>query len=274
MSKPAMSLVPVTRRVSSLETADLDVVFQPIVDLETGIPFAHEALTRCKVPEFKSPLVLFERAEQEHCCGRLGRTVREVAFARCPDLPLFVNLHPQELNDQWLVRPDDPLVLHTQEVFLEITESAAIDYFDLCMSVLKEVRSRSGAHLVVDDLGAGYSNLKRIVDIEPDIVKLDIQLTRGIDKKPRQRILVKQVVALCAELGARVVAEGIETLDELHAMRDVGVHFGQGYFLAKPAYPVPAVNWPLLGSHQRLKSAAPAAASSSTSQHYRAAAAR
>ncbi len=229
--------------VADLTVADLDVVFQPIVDLQTGATFAQEALARCKWPEFKSPLVLFEQAEAERACGPLGRKIREVAFARCSEA-LFVNVHAHELSEGWLVRPDDPLFFHDQGVYLEITESAAFNYFGLCAGVLKEICSRGGVHLVVDDLGAGYSNLKRIVDLEPHIVKLDIALVRGIESSRRQRILVSQVVSLCAELGARVVAEGIETADELSAVIDTGAHFGQGYFFAKPAYPPPQSNWP------------------------------
>ncbi len=229
--------------VADLTVDDLDVVFQPIVDLQTGATFAYEALTRCKWPEFKSPLVLFERAEAEKACGPLGRKIREVAFGRCSEA-LFVNLHAHELSDGWLVRPDDPLFFHDRGVYLEITESAAFNYFGLCAGVLKEICSRGGAHLVVDDLGAGYSNLKRIVDLEPHMVKLDIALVRGIESNPRQRILVRQVVSLCAELGAKVVAEGIETEDQLAAVLDTGAHYGQGYLFAKPAYPIPPASWP------------------------------
>lgn len=230
--------------VHDLTTSDIDVVFQPIVDMHTGFPFAYEALTRCRWPEFKNPVVLFQQAEAERACGPLGRKVREVAFSRCPDAPLFVNLHPHELSDGWLVRPDDPLFFHDRAVFLEITESAAFSYFGLCAGVLKEICSRGGAYLVVDDLGAGHSNLKRIVDLEPHVVKLDIALIRGIEKNRRQQILVRQVVSLCEELGAKVVAEGIETEEELRALLDTGAHYGQGYLFAKPAFPIPASRWP------------------------------
>ena len=231
--------------VHDLTTRDIDVVFQPIVDLQLGSTFAYEALTRCKWPEFKNPLVLFQQAEAERACGPLGRKVREVAFERCADAPLFVNLHPHELSDGWLVRPDDPLFFHDRAVYLEITESAAFNYFGLCAGVLKEICSRGGAYLVVDDLGAGHSNLKRIVDLEPHVVKLDIALIRGIEKSRRQQILVRQVVSLCRELGAKAVAEGIETEDELRAVLDTGAHYGQGYLFAKPAYPIPSARWPL-----------------------------
>ena len=235
---------PTPASVRAITAKDLDVVFQPIVDLSTGVTYAYEALTRCKIEAFRNPEVLFEHAVMSRCCGQLGRAVREVAFDRVPDQPLFVNLHPHELNEAWLVRPDDPLFFHNHGVYLEITESAAFAYWDLCIGVLKEVCSRAGASLVVDDLGAGYSNLKRIVDLEPQVVKLDRALTQGIDENRRQQILVRQVVVLCVELGAKVVAEGIETQSELRALKDAGVHFGQGYYLAKPAFPIPAVHWP------------------------------
>lgn len=231
--------------VRDITTADLDVVFQPIVELGRGATFAYEALTRCKWPEFKNPMKLFEQAQEERCCGRLGRQVREVAFARCTDAPLFVNLHPHELDEGWLVRPDDPLFFHDRPVYLEITESAAFNYFSLVVGVLKEICSRGGAFLVVDDLGAGHSNLKRIIDLEPHVVKLDLALVRGIEKSKRQQTLVTHVVSLCHELGARVVAEGIETQDELKAVIDTGADYGQGYLFARPAFPIPKPLWPL-----------------------------
>lgn len=230
---------------STITAKDLDVVFQPIVDLKTGLTVAYEALTRCKIESLRDPVRLFDRANRERCVGQLGRSIREVAFERC-DAPMFVNIHPAELNEGWLVRPDDPIFFHERAVYLEITESAAFAYFELCLNVLRDISARAGGYLylVVDDLGAGYSNLKRVLDLEPRVVKLDLALVRGIDKSRRQQILVRQVVALCQELGADVVAEGIETLDELKAVRDAGAQMGQGYLLARPAYPIPKAYWP------------------------------
>lgn len=236
------------RSVRGITAADIDVVFQPIVDLATGKPFASEALVRSRWPEFKSPLHLFAVAEQERACGRLGRTIRDLAFTQAPDLPLFVNLHPQELSSRWLVRPDDPMNFHDQPVYLEVTEAAAFDHFDLVMGTLKEVSSRNGAFLVVDDFGAGYSSLKRVVELEPAVVKLDRELVQGLHESPRQRTLVEYVVRLCKALGARVVAEGIETVGELRAVREAGVDYGQGFLLARPGNPAPPVEWPLTPS--------------------------
>jgi len=244
----------VSPSVQDLTHSEMKVAFQPIVDVATGRTFAVEALARCQRPGLESPLVLFNRATDEQAQGRLGRLIRQVAFTACADLPLFVNVHPDELNEHWLIQPDDPLGFHEKPVFLEITEGAAFTHFDLCSKVLMELCARTGAYLVVDDFGAGYSNIQRILDLEPAVVKLDLALIRKIDEKPRQQAVVRHMVALCADLGCKVVAEGIETLDELLTIRDLGVHYAQGYFLARPAFSPPDVAWPAgLGGRRRSK---------------------
>ena len=144
MARPSQIPTPAqgTERRPSIRTlgpAQLPSVFQPIVDLHTGKVFANEALVRCKHPAFASPLGLFQHAVIEGTCGQLGRFIREGLFERCPPAAIFVNLHPHELQAPWLVRPDDPICFHEHPVYLEVTESATLDYFDLCKSVLKEV---------------------------------------------------------------------------------------------------------------------------------------
>lgn len=232
------------RSTVDLTSDDIDVVFQPLVDLRTGQVHAVEALARCKWDEYKRPEVLIARAVEEDSIGRVGRLIREVAFERCRDLPLFVNIDPNELSFRWLVRPDDPINFHDHNVFIEITEVAAFEHFGLCSSVLREVCSRSGAKLVIDDLGAGFSNLKRVVDLCPDVVKIDRAIVHGVDSNPRQRILFDHVVRMCKELGASVVAEGIETVAELQVVCEGGADYGQGYLLARPGFPIPESRWP------------------------------
>jgi EAL domain-containing protein (putative c-di-GMP-specific phosphodiesterase class I) len=231
--------------VRSLTDAEIGVAFQPIVDIATGRLFAHEALVRCTRAEYKAPPVLFEHAVREDACGRLGRKIRDVAFDTCGDVALFVNLHPEELSDRWLVRPDDPIGFHRRLVYLEITESATMEYLELCQSVLKELCVRTNAKLVIDDFGAGYSNLERLILLEPAIVKLDLALVRDIHRERRKQIVTRHMINLCNELGATVVAEGVETLDELKCVRDLGVDYAQGYLLARPSFPPPAHVWPL-----------------------------
>lgn len=222
-----------------IQTKHLSVVFQPIVRAVSGEVFAYEALVRCAVPEYANPMRLFERALRDGCVGRLGRTIRQVGVPLCAGVPVFLNLHPIELSERWLVQPDDPVFQHDAPVFLEITEAVPLEHFDLCRSVLREIRARADARLVVDDLGAGYSNLKYIADLEPAVVKLDRALVAAIDQQPRVQRLVHWLVRLCEDLGAEVVAEGVETQAELSCVRDQGVQLVQGYLLARPGFPLP-----------------------------------
>lgn len=223
---------------------DLSVVFQPILRMDDGALFAYEALCRCRVAEYSSPPELFHKAVESGTAGELGRMIREIAVPLSAGIPIFLNVHPDELKTGWLVRPDDPIFMHDHEVYLEVTESVPLTHFELCRSVLSEVRARGGVHLVVDDLGAGYSNLKRIADLEPKVVKLDRELIASIHESKRQCQLIAGVVKLCVDLGAVVVAEGIETGDEYAALRDTGVHYAQGYLFARPGFPMPDISWP------------------------------
>jgi EAL domain-containing protein (putative c-di-GMP-specific phosphodiesterase class I) len=218
-------------------------VFQPLVDLKTAKIFAYEALARTKAPEFDGPMALFAAAVAENLTGELGRLLRALALQGCEGHPLFLNVHPAELNEKWVVQPDDPIFQHSEDVYLEITEAVPLSHFRLCKDMLAEVRGR-GVHLVVDDLGAGYSNLKYIADLHPRVVKLDRDLIAGLTKDTLLYKLVSAIVRLCGELDSKVVAEGIETEAELEAVISAGARYGQGYFLARPAFPPPPINWP------------------------------
>ena len=225
-----------------LAVGELNVVYQPIIDLKKRTVFAYEALVRSTSPHFQGPPALFTEAIRSRYCGALGRAVRELTVERAPAAPLFVNIHPNEFDEGWLVQPDDPIFHHEHPVYLEITESVPLSHFSLCHSVLAEVRSR-GVLLAVDDLGAGYSNLKYIADLSPQVVKLDRGLIVNMQKGSRQHRLVRSMVRLCEDLGTKVVAEGIETEIEAEAVIDSGAHYGQGFFFARPSYPPPNVNF-------------------------------
>ena len=222
---------------------EVSIVYQPLVDLRLQKIFAYEALARTKAPEFDGPLALFAAATAHDCVGELGRILRELSLQGCPDLPLFINIHPSELNQKYLVQTDDPIFNHWDDVYLEITESVPLSHFRLCQNMLDEVRDR-GVHLVVDDLGAGYSNLKYIADLNPKIVKIDRGLIIGLTIGSRLFKLVTAIVRMCDDLDAKVVIEGIETEGEFEAVMASGAHYAQGYLLARPAFPLPAVVWP------------------------------
>lgn len=218
------------------------VVYQPVVDLNKRTTFAYEALVRPTSSDFAGPLELFAAAVEHKCAGELGRIIREISVDHCIDYPLFMNIHPAELDEKYLVQPDDPIFQHGKDIYLEITEGVPLSHFRLCQSILNEVRGR-GVYLVVDDLGAGYSNLKYIADLQPRVVKLDRGLVAGLAIDSRMFRLVSAIVVLCRELDAVVVAEGIETVEELAAVKHAGASYGQGFLLARPDFPPPEMTW-------------------------------
>jgi EAL domain-containing protein (putative c-di-GMP-specific phosphodiesterase class I) len=166
------------------------------------------------------------------------------AVARFADLPaqayLSVNVSPAtvvtgRVGEVVAEVPGERLVV-------ELTEHARVADYDELADALKPLRTR-GARVAVDDAGAGFAGLVHILRLVPDIIKLDIGLTRGIDQDPVRRALALSLVGFARDTGAGIVAEGIETAQELEALRDLGITWGQGYFLARPG---PAISAALL----------------------------
>jgi len=243
---------PVERVVTPIQIQAVDEIianqamgisFQPIVDLRRPALYAYEALARVLTSDFTGPAELFSAAADAKQVGRLGRMHRESATEICAGRPLFLNVHPNEFEEGWLVRPDDPIFKHRASVTLEITESVPLKYFEQCHSVLAEIR-RKGIRLAIDDFGAGFSNLRYILDLEPDVVKLDRELVVGLRRDTRHYRLIESIVELCHRMNASVIAEGVETVDELRAIVDLKVDFAQGYLLARPSNPPPDFVWP------------------------------
>jgi EAL domain-containing protein (putative c-di-GMP-specific phosphodiesterase class I) len=209
----------------------LRVQFRPLVALRSGKTFAFEALPRCDIEGLTDTEDLYARATFEKKMGELGRALRRLALGECVGVPVFIGVHPHELKDSWLIRPDDPLSNHDAPVFLQLDQPS---YSAVCMHVLSEVASR-GISLVVDDLGAAASNLKQVIELGPSFVKLDAELVRDIDKNIRKRKVVAALTRMCADLGAQLIAKGIETEGELRAVTDAGVLYGQGRLFGEPS---------------------------------------
>lgn len=225
------------RRVNEIiEQRQFNIVCQPIVDLETGRPVSFEALTRFSVTPYRPPDKWFADA---HATG-MG-VLLELATAaeslelveRLPsDVSLAVNVGPAvAASDAFaaLVEAAGP-----ERVVIELTEHAAVEDYPSLVFHLEPLR-RAGARLAVDDTGAGISSLTHIVKLAPDVIKLDRFLTTGIDVDPVRRALAGALVSFARETGAEVVAEGIENDGQLAALRQLGITFGQGYHIGKPA---------------------------------------
>ncbi len=229
--KPGKRQIEVLDRI--LSERALELVFQPIFEVATGEVFGYEVLTRIPSPAFTGPEALYNAATRVGKVGELGRLQRSLAVNLAPGYPLFLNVHPAEFDYPFLVQPDDPIFRHGEDVYLEVTESAPLSHFEQCASVLGELRKK-GIQVAIDDFGSGFSNVKHIADLAPDIVKLDRELMSQVHHGSRQFKLLLSIVRLCKDMGARVVAEGIETTEEYAVAEHAGVDFCQGYLLGRP----------------------------------------
>ena len=156
---------------------------------------------------------------------------------------LLVNLHPSALEDPELVAEDAPLARHASRVVFEITERARLAHDGPAHDAIHALRER-GHRVAVDDLGAGYAGLTSLVTLQPEIVKLDMELIRNVHASQARSKLVASLVALSQQLDVRVIAEGVESLAECEHLLTLGCDWMQGYLFARPAAPFPAVTWP------------------------------
>lgn len=228
--------------------ATLHMAYQPIVRGSVRRSVAWEALVRCR-DGAKHALDLLETAELTGRVHELGRMVRDTVARDAAGLPegalLFVNLHPRDLDDPHLIAPDAPLSGLARRVVLEITERASLEHVDALASKLFALRSL-GFRLAVDDLGAGYAGLSTFASVEPDFVKLDGSLVRGLPSSSSQRLVVASMLELARQLGSEVIAEGIETEAERAALTALGIDWMQGYLFAKPGAPFIEANVAML----------------------------
>ena len=225
--------------------AGMWTAFQPIVSWSRKTVVAYEALMRTTDTELCSPLEILKTAEALNEMPTLGRKTRgQVAdvLRKHPDLPgVFVNLHVLDLADDDLYSPQSPLSEFASRIHLEITERMALERIPDIRERVARLRSL-GYRIAVDDLGEGYSGLNSFAQLEPDIVKLDMSLIRGIDTTPTKRKMVHALASLCLELDTPLVAEGVETEAERNILVGLGADLFQGYLFARPGAPFPVAN--------------------------------
>ncbi|MDJ0459330.1 EAL domain-containing protein [Arthrobacter sp. NQ7] len=147
----------------------------------------------------------------------------------CPAL----NLAPETCLDPRLPRLVNEAPINLDRIVLELTERQSVEDYDSLLTALAPLRKR-GLRIAVDDAGSGFSSMRHILHLQPDIIKLDRSLITGIHANPRQRALGAAMVQFAQETGATIVAEGLETEDDLATTRNLGIHAGQGYLLGHP----------------------------------------
>lgn len=228
------------RKVDDLRVSLRDqlvyVDYHPIVRASDGEIFGYEALARGRMRSLRSPEVMFEVAAKADLVWELSRLCRRRAVEGIgrlrPGELLFLNVDPHDFADPAFT--DDELAVDEPgSVVIEITERTAIKDYPRFRERLRAFRER-GYRFAVDDAGSGYAGLGSIANLEPDFIKLDISLITGIDTNFIKQNLVESMVRFADDQGAMVIAEGVERVEEFEAVRSLGVHLVQGFYIHRP----------------------------------------
>lgn len=210
-------------------------VYQPIVDLHKGRIVGFECLTRFQSTPYRSPDKWFGDAAEVGLGIALELQTFKAALRECAALPasafIALNVSPEAITSGWICAVLK--VVNPTRVVLELTEHAPVADYDALNAVLNPLRKR-GVRIAIDDVGAGYANLQHILEMRPDILKLDVSLTKDIDICPARATLMGGLVQFARTLGSEVLAEGVEAPDQLAALRALGVDMVQGYLFGKP----------------------------------------
>jgi len=219
------------------------MAFQPIVNLREGSVFAHEALVRGPDGEGAWSILGSLTDETRYAFDQQSR-VKAIELATALGLAgsgasLSINFTPNAVYEptaciRRTLSAANRCGFPLDRIIFEFTENEDLDVPHV-LGILETYKS-IGFRTAIDDFGAGQAGLSRLVQFQPDIVKLDMELIRGIDGDPIRRSVVKHAVRLMEELDIQVVCEGVETADELSALIDLGVDLVQGYYIAHPTF--------------------------------------
>jgi EAL domain-containing protein (putative c-di-GMP-specific phosphodiesterase class I) len=210
--------------------------FQPIVNLKSGDAIGTEALSRFTDDSLRAPDQWFAEAKEVGLGIELEVAALDTALEQLPQLPngLYLSLNASVetiMSDDFESRLDD---VPAERIVLELTEHTRVNDYANFGRGLESLRSQ-GVRLAVDDTGAGFASLQHVLNLRPDIIKLDIGLTRGIDRDPARRALGRALLTFGLDAyNASIVAEGIETEGELEVLRSLGCPCGQGFYLGRP----------------------------------------
>jgi EAL domain-containing protein (putative c-di-GMP-specific phosphodiesterase class I)/CheY-like chemotaxis protein len=219
------------------------LALQPIVSGKDSSIQAFECLLRSTHSVLDGPLSIIRAAERHDMLPQLGRAVSLHAAEWIPKIPqgikLFMNLHPDELADpDGMCASLEPLKPWAKRVVLEITERSRLQGIEAWDESVERVTAM-GFAIAVDDLGAGYSSLSVLAELQPSFIKVDMSIVRGIDCDPRKQRLVDLLTRFAEATDATLIAEGVETQDEASALRVCGAHLLQGYLFGKPSTELP-----------------------------------
>jgi len=218
-------------------------VYEPIVDVGSHTVYGYEALARGpEGSELHSPAALFASAEEQDLLFQLDCLCRRSALDGARDFPreskLFLNVRPTTIHDpnfqaETVGRTLEQCNLRPSDVVFEISEQESIKNF----SIFREVRDyygKLGFEIALDDVGAGYASLESVMELAPEYIKVDRAFVAGIDEDPMRQELLRALQTVAEKLNARIIGEGLDTIEELETLGRLGISFGQGWLFGKP----------------------------------------
>lgn len=218
-----------------LSDGSLSIVFQPIVDLATRSTVGLEALSRFASEPLRSPDLWFEEALEVGLGPELEMKAVREAVSQLDRIPessfLAVNVSPELVLSHKLEELADESIC--KRLVLELTENIEVEDYGPIHDRMAPLRER-GARVAVDDTGSGFSSLRHILLLQPEIIKLDRSLTHGLDRDPARRALASSLVSFAQDINANLIAEGVETAEELQTLERLGTHWVQGFHIAMP----------------------------------------
>jgi EAL domain-containing protein (putative c-di-GMP-specific phosphodiesterase class I) len=218
-------------------------VYEPIVEVESRTVFGYEALARGPAgSEFHSPYALFATATEQDLLFQLDCLCRQSGLHGARELPggakLFLNVRPTTIHDpafraESISKTLEACGLSPSDRVFEISEQESIGNFDIFREV-RDYYRRLGFQIALDDTGAGYASLEAVMELSPDFIKVDRAFVHGIDEDPGRQELLRALRSVADRIGARIIGEGLDTLEELATLGRLGIPFGQGWLFGKP----------------------------------------
>jgi EAL domain-containing protein (putative c-di-GMP-specific phosphodiesterase class I) len=230
------------RFVSLLVAEQIYSVYEPIVEVTSRTVFGYEALARGPAgSELQSPMILFQRAQEEGLVFELDALCRRRGLEGALDLPrgtkLFLNFRPTTIHDpsfhaDSLRRTLDRCQLAPSDIVFEISEQESIENYWLFREV-RDYYGNLGFQIALDDTGAGYASLEAVMELSPEFIKVDRAFVQGIDQDSSRQELLRALHAVANRIGSRIIAEGLDTLEELNTLGELGIPYGQGWLFGK-----------------------------------------
>ena len=229
---------------------DFTMAFQPIVDIRDESVYAYEALVRGLDGSGAGGILAQVTDDNRYRFDQTCR-VKAVELAAQLDMPCYlsINFMPNAVYQaatciRATLQTAQRVGFPVDRLIFEVTENERVVDHGHLKAIMSEYK-RQGFQTAIDDFGAGYSGLNLLAEFQPDVIKLDMDIIRDIHSHPVRQAIVRGIVGVANALSISIIAEGIESREELEFLRDLGIHLFQGYLFARPAFQrLPEVNWP------------------------------